>query len=205
MGILPSIEVYKLIKKGELLIEPFELREEQTPPATVDLTLAGKILRYKFPKNVYVLGEEISEDWKFYETVEDFIELKSGESIVVPIYENIVLPSYLIGIILPRSSITRLGLFFQATYLNPGYQGQCPILLVNQSKFSIKIPFKNGRSPRIAQVLFLSLEKEPHRIYGEGIDEKYQKDKGYHSKIYQDIDIREIFQPLLEIGRKHGL
>jgi len=205
MALLPAIEVYKLIKEGELLIDPFELREERTPPATVDLTLAGKVLKYNFPEKVYILGEEIPEGYQIYEEIKDFIELKPKESVIIPIYENLVLPSYIAGIILPRSSITRLGLSFQATYLNPGYQGHCPILLTNQSNFIIKIPFKNGRSPRIAQVLFLSLTKEPHRIYGEGIDEKYQHDKGYHSKIHQDIDIHEIFQPLLEIGRKHGL
>ncbi|MDL1966278.1 MAG: dCTP deaminase [Candidatus Desulfofervidus auxilii] len=205
MTLLPTIEVYKLVKQGELIIEPFDSREERTPPATVDLTLGGKVLRYNFPEETYILGEEIPEEYQVYKEIKDVIEFKPKESIIIPIYEKLVLPSYIAGIILPRSSITRLGLSFQATYINPGYQGNCPILLTNQSEFTIKIPLKNGRSPRIAQILFLSLTKEPHRIYGEGLDEKYQDDKGYHSKIYQDIDIHEIFQPLLEIGRKYGL
>ncbi len=203
MTVLPSIEVYKLIQSRDLLIDPFELREEETPPASVDLRLSGKKLIYKLDK--YTLGDEIPEDSKEYEVIEDGVyNLKPGEGAVFQIYEKIALPSFLIGIIFPRSSLTRLGVSLNPTYLNPGYQGYCPVLLVNHSPFEVKIPFKDGKSPRIAQVIFISLKENPHRIYGEGIDEKYQNDKGYHSRFYQDIDVYEVLRPLVDIVKKHG-
>jgi len=203
MTVLPSIEVYKLIQSKDLLIDPFEVREERTPPASVDLRLSGKKLIYNIEE--YTLGEEISEDLKEYEEIKDGVyNLKPGAGAVFQLYEKIALPSFLIGIIFPRSSLTRLGVTLSATYLNPGYQGYCPVLLVNHSSFEVKIPFKDGKSPRVAQVVFIPLKESPHRIYGEGIDEKYQNDMGYHSRFDLDIDVYEILRPLADIVKKHG-
>ena len=203
LGVLPSVEVYKLIRDGYLLIEPFEFREDETPPASVDLRLAGKVLKYDM--NEYILGEEIPEELRKYEKIDnELFELNPGEGAIFQIYERIAMPHFLIGLILPRSSLTRLGVSLVPVYLNPGYQGNCPVLLVNNSPIKIKIPFKDGKSPRLAQALFLALSSKPHRAYGEGVDEKYQDDKAYHARFYKDVDIYEILRPLAEAVRKHG-
>lgn len=203
-GVLPTIEVYNLIKNGSLVIEPFEMREEETPPASVDLHLAGKRLVYS-GISTYTIGEPLPEESKSYETIEDgTYVLKPGASAIFQLYERLALPPFLMGLILPRSSLTRLGVLLSPTYLNPGYQGYCPVLLVNHAPFSVEIPFKKGKSIRLAQVIFVSLSRIPHRIYGEGIDEKYQHDRGYHSRFHEDIDVYEILRPLAEAMRKHG-
>jgi dCTP deaminase len=197
MGILTSLEVYKRIRAGDLLIEPFEFREEFTPPASIDLRLSSKILRYDFQGQTHILGEEIDEESGSIQEVEgNTWSVPSGKGIVFILHEKVVLSPYIAGVILPRSSLTRLGISLQPTFLNPGYQGNCPILLVNHSDFSIDIPFKNGVSPRIAQVLFWELTTRPHRIYGQGLDEKYQFEEGSPSRFEKDVDMLELIRPL---------
>ncbi len=201
MGIVPTIQLHRLISDGKLIIEPFELMEDQTPPATIDLTLKGKVLKYNLKS--YVLGKEIPEEAKEYEEIKDGVyKLAPGESAVFPVYETIGLPSTLAGLILPRSSLTRLGIIVQPVYLNPGYLGHCPVVIVNHAPFEIEIPFKNSRSPRVLQVMFFELTTKPHRIYGEGVDEKYHREDGKHSELHKDFDIYEILAPLAEIADK---
>jgi deoxycytidine triphosphate deaminase len=202
MGVLPTIQLHRLISEERLIVEPFELREKQVPPATIDLTLRGRVLKYKLDS--YLIGEEITEEKKGYEEIENGIyRLPPGNSAIFQIYEKLGLPPNIAGLVIPRSSITRLGIVIQPTYLNPGYMGYCPVTVVNHAPFEVKIPFKNGRSPRFLQVMFFELTSIPHRKYGEGIDEKYQKEEGMHSLINQDYDIYEILAPLAEIAEKY--
>ena len=202
MGVIPTIRLYKLIKEGRLIIEPFELREELTPPATIDLSLKGKVIKYNFKS--YILGEDIPPEEKEFLNIENgTYKLAPGESVLLPTYEKIGLSSTIAGLIMPRSSLTRLGIVIQPIYLNPGYVGHCPVLIVNHASFEIEIPFKNGKSPRLLQVMFFELTEEPHRTYGKGTDEKYYKEEGKHSEIYKDFDIYELLSPLAEIAEKY--
>jgi|GEM_PF-551451 len=196
MALIPSFDLCRMIQDKDLLIEPFEYRGESTPPASVDLHVKSKTIRYDFPDGRYLLGDEIDEDEGLVEEFKgDHYDLEPGTAAVFVVHERIVLPDFVAGIILPRSSLTRLGVSFQPTFLNPGYQGNCPVLLVNHSRFSIRIPFRNGVSPRVAQVLFFTLISRAHRPYGEGRDEKYQHEEGSVARFDKDFDILQLIEP----------
>jgi len=197
MTVLPALDVYRMIKAGELVIEPFELREELTPPASIDLRVSARTVKYSFQNDEYLIGERIEEDEGLTEDlVGNIYSLDPGNGAIFILYEKIILPPTLAAIVLPRSSLTRLGVGLQPTYLNPGYQGNCPVLLTNHATFTVKIPFREGIGPRLAQVLFLKLGSLPHRKYGEGLDEKYQDELGIPARFDRDVDIVQLLEPL---------
>jgi len=201
MALLTALDVRRIIEDGGLRISPFQFQEERTPPASIDLRLSAKIIRYRFRSDTsnvdeYLLGEELDESEAIAEDIKaETYTLKPGRGAVFVLYEELSLPLSLAGIVLPRSSLTRLGVSLQPAYLNPGYQGFCPILLTNNSDFRVTIPFRDGKGPRVAQVLFLELTSHPHRGYGQGEEEKYQYDEGFPARFYQDFDIKELLKP----------
>jgi len=139
------------------------------------------------------------DEGKRQAVTEDEFWLEAGQSQVFVLHEEIRVPPDLAGIIVPRSSLTRLGLGFQSTYLNPGYSGTCPVLLINHTAFPVGIPFRNGIGPRVAQVLFLELSSQPHRQYGSHPWDKYYPDTGSPAKFHEDIDIIELIKPFKKI------
>ncbi len=199
MSVLSALDVQRCLKEGSLVIEPFEFTPD-TPPATIDLHLSPKLVQYDFPEGKYALGFDLDESEV---TAQPFSEemcwLDPGQGKVFVLQEELRLPPFLAGIILPRSTLTRLGVAFQPTYLNPGYSGTCPVLVTNHAAFQIGIPFRGGKGPRIAQVMFVQLSSPPHRVYGQGRDEKYHPDKGSPARFDKDIDLKELIRPYKEV------
>jgi dCTP deaminase len=197
MGILSAAEVYRRIKKGEPIVEPFEYVDEHTPPASIDIRFSAKIMNYSFQEDYYMIGESDEELEKPAEPIDaDVLDIQPGAVAILIIHERISIPNDLVGIILPRSSLSRLGIFLQPTFINPGYTGNFPVPIVNNSNIKIGIPFKDGVSPRLAQLILLPLTSQPHRLYGEGIDEKYHEEEGIPARFDKDIDMRKLLAGL---------
>ncbi len=199
MSVLSVSDVQEYLEEGSLIIEPFEFVKE-TPPATVDLHLSPTMISYDFPGNAYTIGFDLDESEGKVEVFDGKVcWLDPGQAKVFVLAEKLVLPPILAGIILPRSTLTRLGVELQPTYLNPGYSGTCPVLITNHAEFRVGIPFREGQGPRVAQVMFLRLSSPPHRAYGEHRDDKYHPDTGSPARFDKDIDLRELIRPYKEV------
>jgi len=175
---------------GLKIIEPFE--PDSVQPASVDLRL-GEI-RYEYDNlEKYTLGEKIAEE-KIKKVRYNEYSLEHGAVAFVGIYEKITIPENVIGMIMPRSSITRLGIHIIPTYLNPGYSGYLPLTIVNHT--GNRVTLKSGI--RVVQLILFNLAENPSRSYKNGIDTKYYNDDVYASKLHADKELEEMLDGILE-------
>ena len=168
-----------MITKGINITEPFN--ETAIQPASIDLRL-GNIL-YKYQLNQYVLGEAINETAVSKREFETY-SLKNGETAFVGIFEKICIPDNMIGIIFPRSSITRLGIHIVTTYMNPGYLGHMPLTITNQ--MGREIILKPGY--RVAQLILFFLDEPPEKVYKD-TEAKYYDENVNYSQLHRDEEL----------------
>lgn len=189
MTVLNDKAIKSLFSNGEKPVEPFD--SECLQPASIDLKLGT--LCYKYNIDSYMLGDCIDEEFvekKEFET----IDINNGESAFIGIYEKISIPKNTIGIIFPRSSITRLGIHIITTYMNPGYEGYLPLTIINHS--GIKVTLKP--MCRVAQLVLFSLAEQPEINYRDKDGSKYCNECVDYSKIYKDKDIEKLMEEILE-------
>lgn len=189
MSVLNDKTIKTLFSNGESPVEPFDVGCLQ--PASIDLKLGN--LCYKYNIDSYILGERIDEEFvekKEFET----IDINPGEAAFIGIYEKIFIPKNTMGIIFPRSSITRLGIHIVTTYMNPGYTGYLPLTIINHS--GIKVTLKP--MCRVAQLVLFSLSEQPDINYREKDDAKYYNECVDHSKIHRDRELKALMEKILE-------
>jgi len=177
-----------LMSAGKNIVEP--INDSALQAASIDLKLGNTSYEYSFDK--YILGDEIGENLvskKEFET----LPVESGESVFVRIYEKISIPDNTIGIIFPRSSITRLGIQIMPVYMNPGYSGYMPLTIINHLKCQIIL--KPGR--RIAQLVLLSTGDRPETLYNEQKGSKYYGENLDPSKLHDDQDIKKMMDQII--------
>ena len=169
-------------------------------PASIDLRLGN--IYYEYDIKHYVLGEHIDKNKVKKKEFEE-LTLGSGETAFIGLYEKMTIPDTTIGIIFPRSSITRLGIQIAATYMNPGYSGNMPITIVNHTANSIIIKPKI----RVVQLVLLSLSNLPNNLYKDIKDSKYYNENVEHSKLHFDREIKEMMNEVLmeEVPILHGM
>ena len=87
-----------------------------------------------------------NNDFNFDEAFEEVnlskdYELKQGDYLYCFAFEKVKIPVDKCGFLLPRSTFARMGLILPiSSYVNPGYEGNLPIIIHNTSKFSFYIP-----------------------------------------------------------------
>jgi hypothetical protein len=47
--------------------------------------------------------------------------------------------------------------------------------------------------------MFLQLSSPPHRVYGQGAEEKYHPDTGSPARFDKDLDLRELIRPFKKV------
>ncbi|MDQ2695679.1 MAG: dCTP deaminase [Pseudomonadota bacterium] len=181
--------IYKLMKEGVKIVDPFD--EDFLQPASIDLRLGS--VRYKYLLEKYVLGEVIDEQ-KFAKEQFDSLVLKDGECAFVGIHERISIPNNAIGIVIPRSGITRLGLNVIVSYMNPGYSGHMPLTIVNHT--GVTVTLKPGY--RVVQLILLSMFEEPTKLYKDIEDVKYYDEKVEPSRLHMDKEISRLLDEVIE-------
>ncbi|AWI34906.1 dCTP deaminase [Helicobacter apodemus] len=160
--------------------------------ASIDLSI-GDIAKVKRDDKTIDLFE-LDCDEKLCDDIYEEIDLAKGYELKPLNYlyassvEKVTIPKDMCGIILPRSSFTRIGLILPiSSYANPGYSGHLPIVIFNASNSIIKIP----PYIRIMQLLFCQID-------GEAIDYQQQNDSKYHNESalknpsFNDKEIKEI-------------
>lgn len=170
---LSDRQIHAAIRRGELafgcpLIEyPFQ-PEIQVQPASVDLRLGNRIVRY--PKNIQEFNvRDLKTVGQILEVqyVEAGAEIRIGphEIIFGQIYEQIAIGDQYSARIEGRSRMARLGVSVHCTgdYINPGFAGAMPLQLVNHNAFEVVLyPFMN-----ICQMIVYQLTSKPLISYSE--------------------------------------
>lgn len=99
-------------------------------------------------------------------------QLQPGKYLYGKSFETIKVPENLCGLILPRSSFSRIGLILPISqFANPGYIGNLPIIIYNASPVAVEIP----PYYRVAQILYAE-------INGEAVPYNKQADAKYHNE-----------------------
>jgi len=182
-SVLNNKTIVKLLSEGMKIVDPFE--KENVGPASIDLRLGNTY--YEYNMESYRLGDEI-DDSKVEKKVFETLPIKNGQTRFVGILEKIYIPENAIGIVLPRSSISRLGIHISTVYANPGYSGNLPLTIINHSGFPITL--KPGT--RVVQLILFSTNETPDKQYKDIKDAKYHEEFVDYSKIYNDKELQEI-------------
>ncbi len=173
--ILSDSSIKELIKKKELIIEPFE--EENIQASSIDLRLGDEVIIYE---DDFI--DIKREDVKVRKIkVDDSFVIEPKAFVLATTIEYIKLPNYITAFVEGRSSLGRLGLFIEnAGWVDAGFEGQITLELYNSNSSPIKL-YPNMR---ICQIVLAKLDKPAQNPYRG----KYQGQKGVvGSRIYKDF------------------
>jgi len=162
--------------------------------ASIDLRI-GEKAKILIKQNTPIDLSKKQDFSKYYNEVDlaKGVVLKAGEFLYSETIEHIKIPSDKAALLLPRSSLARMGLLLPSSfYANPGYEGHLPIVIHNASNNDFVIP----PYYRVMQMLLVELKGEAKQ-YHEQTDAKYFKESKIKSpEIDEDIDIDELLQKL---------
>jgi len=188
-GALTDKDIRALLSEGVKIVEPFD--DNSLQPASIDLRLGDTVYIYNMEN--YILGEEI-DDSKVKKENFKKRTLNNGEIAYVGLYEKVAIPQNIIGLVMPRSSITRLGISITPIYVNPGYKGQMPLTIINNSGNDVTLK----PMTRVVQLILFSLSGSPAKAYGSATDAKYLNEKVDYSKLHLDEEIKKAINTVIE-------
>lgn len=165
--ILTKKEILERIKKGELVFDP-PLDKFQVQPSSIDLRLGFTFLVPKtwemVPSGRVALYTEYGEAKTHFDVVEleegQCFEILPRELVVVSTLESLRLPSDLMGVLYPRSSITRRGLSIDLSgVVDARYEGNLIIPLRNNTQTQV---IRVYPGERFCQIVFSYLASRAH-------------------------------------------
>lgn len=149
--ILTHDKILRLIKKGKLIVDPYD--ESAVGPASIDLTLASQLR--VFTKKREIIDGEV--DYKSVTTLIDIdpvkgFVLKPGELVMGITVERVTLPTDVAAWINSRSRFARIGLMSHITapFIMPGVSNKQVLEIYNAGPKSIRL--KAGM--KICQLVF---------------------------------------------------
>jgi dCTP deaminase len=149
--ILSDRDIWKAIMDGGLTIDPIK---DMVQPTSVDLHLGPILINEE--------GQEI--DLVRYRSQEGYTMLP-GAFLLGATYEIIEIPDDLVGIMVGKSTLARLGLQVEAAgYVDPGWKGNLTVELKNLTqRRGIKLQY----GMKIAQIRFEQISSKPEHVYGD--------------------------------------
>jgi len=194
-GMLSDKEILKRLRE-DLIIYPYIHRSSEVKCAKIDLRLGG--LFYEIEQRGIDAYDTINPPKIEYRKE---IVLPAGKPyilhpdtlVMATTFENISMPTDLVGILQGRSSLGRLGVIVHATaaFIDPGYKGSITLELSNLGHLPVKLyPLQ-----RVASLGFITIKGEVERPYGtpkisplpaKKIQGKYTSIKSEPSKIGED-------------------
>lgn len=169
--ILGETEIRRRIDEGDLTVEPFV--PDNVEPASIDLRLHTSFTK------MYANGPSIDTRDPDSITTNSFdaesITLSPGETVLASTFEHVELPDDLIGQVVGRSSIGRLGIVVHKTagFIDPGFRGQITLELENESPNPVRLHVGD----RICQIWFAEVSGV-ETPYGAERDSQYQDQSG---------------------------
>lgn len=174
--VLSDIDIIERIGNDELVIEPY--RESNVEPASVDLRLGEdfKRLEQRQPRSPHRAIELDTDEKQFdIKCKNGSVVLGRGDFILATTKEKVELPDDIVGNVLGRSSLGRLGISVHQTagYIDPGFEGQITLELSNHGPAPVNLEAGH----RICQIVFTELSSSALHPYGhEG--SQYQNQSG---------------------------
>jgi deoxycytidine triphosphate deaminase len=207
MSVLTKQEILSRVKEGNLSFTP-NLDSFQVRSHAVDLRLGYTFI---IPKSTRItpkgreavrLVDPLRDGYgpDFFDVIEleegQYFELLPDEHVSVSSLESIKLPKDLMGILYPRSSVSRRGLAVDLTgIIDAGYEGQLMIPIKNHTTSQV-IRIYPGE--RFCQVVFETLDHATDvivsRYHKRDIAEGAAKDKSVESKLIEKGKIRDLKQ-----------
>ncbi len=187
--ILSDTSLREAVRTGRIGIGPGEPLYEQFQPASIDFTLGRHFLAFKgsglvqqpTPADGEALCRVIDvtsfdPTTEMEEFEDDFLLLGPGQFCLGTTAEYVRLPADLRGVLYGRSSLARLGLVVHtvAGNLDPGFEGQITLELLNVGSRMLRIP----AGWRVAHVSFEELDRAAAKPYGIKKNSKYQGQQG---------------------------
>ena len=166
-GVLSKKDIKKLIQQNPSLVEGFIDLEQQLQPNGFDITLRdvarlqniGQISKDNAQRRVPDLAPLVFDN-------QGFMELLPGSYMIT--YNEIVhVPTDLMALARPRSSLLRCGVSIGTAVWDAGYSGRSQSLMIvyNPNGFRLQ------KDARVAQLVFMTLSAET-----EGYAGKYQNE-----------------------------
>ena len=170
-------EIYEALRDRELILlgveEDYPFTLEQIQPASVDLRLGNRFVRFKTEVEG-VDTRKIQQDPRylegltevFFRAPDEPLTIGPHEVIYAQVYEMMSIGERFSARIEGRSRAARLGISVHCTgpYINPGYTGAMPLQLINHNRFPVVLYPYMG----ICQLIVCRLTARPLRRYGEG-------------------------------------
>ncbi len=148
----------KQIKELHIISE--YIGEKQFQPAGVDLTIK-RLFKYTTSGLIdFDNSKRKVSDVEEIKLSDEPRHIPQGEYKVM-INEYIKIPSDVVGLCFPRSSLLRSGATVNCAVWDPGYEGRGEFLLSVLNKNGISIT----KNARISQIVFIRMEKEADELY----------------------------------------
>lgn len=184
--ILSDFDLLKEIKKGSIVITPFDKKNIQ--PASYDVTLGGEFRIFKNSQKAFL---DTKEDFSsFMELIKipdgNPLIVHPGEFLLGTTLEKVKIPNNLVAQLMGRSSIGRLGIIVHATagFIDPGFEGYITLEMSNMAN----IPIALYPGMRIGQLSFTRLSSDAKNPYSKKRGSKYSGQKGPTvSRIWKDF------------------
>lgn len=194
--ILSDRELRALLQQGELTLVPFE--DELIQPSSIDLRLHAFTRSIEPSPEVFDLAQDVLES-ELYRDVEighEGLILGPGDTLLGQTAETMRLPATCQGMIAQRSSLVRIGIHVSSSLINPGYDGNLPLMIRNCSRRPLRI---HAGTP-ICQLVLFRLSSRPDAIYPEKPDAKYQGERRITpSRVAEDVR-RWVRPPVLHLA-----
>ena len=138
--ILTKDAILKLIKRGKIIIEPYD--PSSIGPASIDLSLGNRIWVFKNTKKTIDLSADM--DFRKYTKEVDITkgyDLKQGEFVLGMTLEKITLPDNICGWIHTRSRFARFGLMSHATapFIQPGVSNRTMLEIYHLERHKLRL------------------------------------------------------------------
>ena len=179
---------------------PFQ-QDHQVQPCSIDLRLSEVAWRPRRFRSIDLsdntpLGPKITHAFERVRlSFPKGYLLRPGKSILCRTYESFKIPTDLCGRLVGRSSLGRLGLAVatSANFINPGWSGHMPVVIVNEGPFSVRIqPYLS-----LVQLLLFQLSSPTKNPYGSAaLGSKYINDEGGPSRYWLDRTINALRENL---------
>jgi dCTP deaminase len=176
--ILSDVTLKRMLKSGELVVEPIE--PGQIQPGSIDLRLGNHFLKIDENSSECI---SMNEQLKYIEIERNEIVIPPQSFLLATTMEYIKLPDNLTAFVEGRSSVGRMGLFIQnAGWVDAGFEGEITLELFNANRLPIRLIA--GR--RVCQMVFAQLDREAQKPYSG----KYQgQRRATGSRVFLDDEL----------------
>lgn len=159
MTILSDKEILELLRGKEKMITDYMDLGDQIQPSGFDLTLMS-VEAICAPGTLGKSGKRTLPALREVKPIDSHLELRQG-SYIVRYNEHVSLPPDVAALVLPRSSLMRMGVTLHTAVWDPGYRGRGVGLLAVHNAHGVRIEIGS----RIAQMIFMKISKKPARKY----------------------------------------